>query len=311
MKNPLFNFATAFCFLIATAFPVLAQKGNPKPEKITFLGVVAPEVADSLRQHLELPEGFGLQVEHVLEDSPAGKVGLKSHDVLTKLDDQLLTTSRHLALLVRMHKPGDKVDLTYVRKGKEETVSIALGEMDAPDIDHFRRPNPEQWQDAMRGYQDDLNQWLQQNGRSNPPVSPNSQGKRYGAPKGGGKPPSISVRPGFPIQVFGAKGVVKIDNGQGEVTITEKEDKHEICVKDEEGEIVFEGDYDPEKGTEGLPKEAQDHLHKMKLDDLKVLTPRSPILKSNPETDEEKGGEIEKISEPVPAEVRNHSPEQL
>lgn len=283
----------------------------PKTKKIAYLGILSCSLEDSLRQHLELPDGFGLQVKDVMKDGPAATAALTPHDVLTMIDDQRLTTVSHLALLVRCYAPGEKVSLTFIRKGKEEVVEVVLGEREVADQPffaihpHLNNPvgqrNPAEWQHAVQCYQDSLNQWLQQNGR-NPQgdrrLNPR-QNAKPSAPGNTGKPPSISVRPGFPIQVFGSSGIVKIDNGFGEVTIKTTDEGHRIIVKDENGEEVHEGAYDAEKGTAGLPKEAQEHLKKMKLDDLKILVPSGPVM--NPPAGEkaEKKPAVEKISEEI------------
>ncbi len=57
-------------------------------------------------------------MRNVVPDSPAAAT-LKKNDVLTKLDDQLLIEQRQLSVLIRNHKDGDEVTLTYIRGGKE------------------------------------------------------------------------------------------------------------------------------------------------------------------------------------------------
>jgi hypothetical protein len=152
------------------------------------------------------------------------------------------------------------------------------------------------WQGKMRDYQDRLREWIEKNHPKHfspqPPrekpapkaeaETPEPAAARQPAlplpgqdqPKpaaGDSKPPSISVRPGFPIQVFSGSGMIRIDNNEGEVTIQTKDGKHTIGIVDQDGESIYQGDYDPAKGAEGLPKEAREHLKKMKLDDLKIL----------------------------------------
>jgi len=291
----------------------------PKTKKIAYLGILSCPLEDSLRQHLELPDGFGLQVKDVMKDGPAATAALTPHDVLTMIDDQRLTTVSHLALLVRSYAPGEKVSLTFIRKGKEEVVEVILGEREVADQPfftvhpHLNNPvgqgNPTEWQHAVQCYQDSLNQWLQQNGRNSKVdrrLNPR-QGAKLPAPGNSGKPPSISVRPGFPIQVFGSSGIVKIDNGFGEVTIKTTDEGHQIIVKDENGEVVHEGYYDAEKGTAGLPKEAQEHLKKMKLDDLKILVPSAPVMNPPAEKAGDKQPEVKKVSDPMPSIEKSSS----
>ncbi|MEM6279769.1 MAG: hypothetical protein AAF733_09840, partial [Verrucomicrobiota bacterium] len=93
-------------------------------------------------------------------------------------------------------------------------------------------------------------------------------------PDEAGRPPAVSVRPGFPVRIFGAEGVLKIDNDEGEVSIFHEEGGHRIVITDREGGEVYSGNYDSELGIESLPEEAQDHLRLMKLENLEILAPR-------------------------------------
>lgn len=97
---------------------------------VTFLGIETTRVPAVLTEQLGLPKGIGLVVQRVVEGAPAAGV-LKKHDVLTKLDDQLLISAEQLGVLVRSKAKGAKVTLTLVRAGKEQTVEVELGERQA------------------------------------------------------------------------------------------------------------------------------------------------------------------------------------
>ncbi|MCB1232068.1 MAG: PDZ domain-containing protein [Verrucomicrobiae bacterium] len=295
--------------------PSAESKTSPATEVRPWLGVATSPIAPVLREHLELPEGFGVQIEYVVEGSPADKAGLTERDILTRYDDQLLTTPEHLAVLVRSMKKGDKVTLTLIRKGAEQTVDVTLGENEVPVQPEWPQPgygfqfpngpeNSRQWQDSVKRYQDRLRDWVERaepqrfhpQPQPEPPVRPEPEMARPGKPAlplpedqpernakppresaetipgdGAGKPPALSVRPGFPIEVFSGAGLIRIDNEEGEVSIKVENGEHSIKIVNADGETVYEGDYDPEKGPEALPEEARKQLKKMKLDDLKLL----------------------------------------
>jgi len=59
---------------------------------------------------------------------PADKAGLKSGDVITKLDDQVIDSGPTLIGEIWTHQPGDTVKLTYTRDGKTHTTDVTLGE---------------------------------------------------------------------------------------------------------------------------------------------------------------------------------------
>jgi putative serine protease PepD len=68
----------------------------------------------------------GAQISEVGADSAAGQAGLKDGDVITKVDDHLITGSDSLVATVRSYRPGDKVKITYERDGQEKTVDLTL-----------------------------------------------------------------------------------------------------------------------------------------------------------------------------------------
>ncbi|MFD7880267.1 S1C family serine protease, partial [Streptomyces sp. NPDC059766] len=58
---------------------------------------------------------------------PADKAGLKSGDVITKLDDHVIDSGPTLIGEIWTHKPGDQVTITYERDGKTHTTEVTLG----------------------------------------------------------------------------------------------------------------------------------------------------------------------------------------
>ncbi|MGP9019721.1 S1C family serine protease [Streptomyces sp. BR1] len=64
----------------------------------------------------------------VVAGGPADKAGLKPGDVITKFGDTVIDGGPTLISEIWTHKPGDQVQLTYQRDGKETTVTVTLGE---------------------------------------------------------------------------------------------------------------------------------------------------------------------------------------
>ncbi|MBE2215319.1 MAG: PDZ domain-containing protein [Opitutaceae bacterium] len=138
--------------LLALAGPVMAAGPDPKPatverrievrstgatpgqplmpdrpvEPVTFLGLEVAPVDEALAAQLKLPPDHGLIVRFVVPDSPAAAAGVQKHDVLTRLDDQVLIAPRQLSALVRARKEGDAIKLTYVRAGAEARATATL-----------------------------------------------------------------------------------------------------------------------------------------------------------------------------------------
>jgi membrane-associated protease RseP (regulator of RpoE activity) len=84
----------------------------------TWIGVLCADVDAALRVHLDVPEGVGLMVDEVVDNSPASKLGLQKYDILTAVDGQPLTSAREL--VEHVSNAGENaLQLTWLRKGKE------------------------------------------------------------------------------------------------------------------------------------------------------------------------------------------------
>ena len=117
------------------------RREKPEMELATFLGVEVAPVPAALCAQLGLPRGTGLVVGHVAPKSAATGV-LQEHDVLLKLDDQILIEARQLSVLVRNHKEGDEVTLTYLRGGQRATAKVKLGSHEVPKFSWSETPGP-------------------------------------------------------------------------------------------------------------------------------------------------------------------------
>jgi serine protease Do len=70
----------------------------------------------------------GAIVVEAMSGTPAAEAGLKSGDVITALNGKAVDDAADLTLRVGSFKPGDKVDLAYMRDGAEKTAQVTLAE---------------------------------------------------------------------------------------------------------------------------------------------------------------------------------------
>jgi S1-C subfamily serine protease len=73
------------------------------------------------------PAETGLKIL-VAPQGPAAQAGMKSGDVISKMDDKPVKELRDLVRTIREHKPGHKVKFEVMRDGKAETLNVTLGE---------------------------------------------------------------------------------------------------------------------------------------------------------------------------------------
>ncbi|MET0999983.1 MAG: PDZ domain-containing protein, partial [Marmoricola sp.] len=109
-----------FAIPIDEVLPIVNQITEGDKPTHARLGVTVSDVTgDTLNQGAELQS---------LEDGGAGAdAGLKNGDVITKVDDQVIDGSESLVATIRSHRPGEQVEITYVRDGKTRTTTASLG----------------------------------------------------------------------------------------------------------------------------------------------------------------------------------------
>jgi len=69
----------------------------------------------------------GAKVNEVTDESAAEKAGIKEGDIITKIGDTKIEDPDALSEAVRKHKPGEKVNVTFLRDKKEQKVTAELG----------------------------------------------------------------------------------------------------------------------------------------------------------------------------------------
>ncbi|WP_245936623.1 S1C family serine protease, partial [Streptomyces cahuitamycinicus] len=63
----------------------------------------------------------------VTAGGPGAEAGIKSGDVITQVDGRRVHSGEELIVKTRAHRPGDRLELTVERGGKERKVSLVLG----------------------------------------------------------------------------------------------------------------------------------------------------------------------------------------
>ncbi|MFI7346780.1 trypsin-like peptidase domain-containing protein [Streptomyces sp. NPDC049936] len=66
----------------------------------------------------------------VTKGGPGAKAGIKPGDVITAVDGQRVHSGEELIVKTRAHRPGDRLELTLERGGKETKLSLVLGSSD-------------------------------------------------------------------------------------------------------------------------------------------------------------------------------------
>jgi S1-C subfamily serine protease len=80
----------------------------------------------ALQRSLNLTQSAGMEVLEIRPDSPADRAEIKRLDVIIAAQNEAVTEPRDLQRIVRRHRVGDKVPLTFLRGGKQRKVTVVL-----------------------------------------------------------------------------------------------------------------------------------------------------------------------------------------
>jgi Do/DeqQ family serine protease len=93
-----------------------------------IMGVNIQDVTSDLveKEGLKLSEVKGVYVGSIVEGGSADDAGIKAKDVIVKFNGVPVNTMSELQEQVGKYRPGDKVEVTYNRNGKETTSPVTL-----------------------------------------------------------------------------------------------------------------------------------------------------------------------------------------
>ncbi|HEU0266284.1 MAG TPA: trypsin-like peptidase domain-containing protein [Candidatus Saccharimonadaceae bacterium] len=142
---------------------VLAGKGVQR----AYLGLQYIPVTPDVAQQYNLPIKQGAYVSSagnggspIVSGSPADKAGIKSGDIITKVNDQVVGPAGSLSSLMGEYQPGDTVKLTLRRGGSTKTVSVTLAKYTGPDQTSSSDNSSQQQQDQQNQDQQSPNQFF-------------------------------------------------------------------------------------------------------------------------------------------------------
>jgi hypothetical protein len=118
---------TAFGAEAPRSHLVPAGKATGAPRSRASLGLTLTRASGVLRQQLALSRGAGLVVEAVAPGSIAARIGLAQHDVLVRLDDQLLVLPEQFDALLESAPDDTLLACTVLRGGREVVVPLGPG----------------------------------------------------------------------------------------------------------------------------------------------------------------------------------------
>jgi serine protease Do len=93
-----------------------------------YLGVDIADITSDRLGALKLKEEKGVEVTMVDQDAPAGKAGIKEHDVILTMNDAAIESKTQLHRMIHETPPGRVVTLGLSRDGQPMTIKVQLGD---------------------------------------------------------------------------------------------------------------------------------------------------------------------------------------
>ena len=105
-----------FAIPIDAVMPLVEQMVAGETPTHAVLGITVGDVEG----------GEGAVIGEVSDGSAAEEAGLEPRDVITEVDGRQITDSNSLVATIRAYRPGEEVELTYLRGEEEHTATVTL-----------------------------------------------------------------------------------------------------------------------------------------------------------------------------------------
>ncbi len=119
----------AFDIPADTVKTVIAQLKEHGAVTRGWIGVQIQPVTSEIADSLNLKKARGALVAEPQPGSPAQKAGIKAGDVIVSVNGEAVTDARNLARRIGALAPGTSVKLGIIRDGREDTLTLTLGEL--------------------------------------------------------------------------------------------------------------------------------------------------------------------------------------
>jgi S1-C subfamily serine protease len=107
-----------------------------------YLGISGGPIEEEIAQDFNLPVDEGVLIQEVVKGGPADKAGVQGAnktatiegvevglggDIITEVDGEKVKDMEEVAAAVEADEPGDEMELTLLRDGKEKKATVTLG----------------------------------------------------------------------------------------------------------------------------------------------------------------------------------------
>lgn len=116
----------SFAIPINLAKKIISDLKEYGEVKRAILGVRIQDITQDLADEKGLKELVGVYIPSVSKGGSADKAGIKDGDVIIKINSILINKSSGLQEEISKYHPGDKIEVTVIRNGKEKVLAATL-----------------------------------------------------------------------------------------------------------------------------------------------------------------------------------------
>ncbi len=248
--------------------PVIEAVPSPQlaePVVIPYLGVGSMPLDDLLLDHLSLEHGVTIQKVH--EGSGAAKAGLKKNDILLNFDGRAISSPLDLRDAVRDCKVGDEVLVEFLRSGqkREEIVQLEQRPTGLPGTVPQKRGVggiggiQQLWPGGGQTPRDVREQMEQLRNLLDREFNDVGLGLKLNGMLDGNVP-NGNGQIDFDMN---AESSVTWSDAQGTITMRMKNGRTEVTVRDNNGEIVYNGPWETTADKSAVDPSVRDRIENM------------------------------------------------
>jgi S1-C subfamily serine protease len=123
--------ALGFAIPAATVVDVADQLLATGTARHAYIGIQPATLTPEIAQELGINRTSGVAVMRVETPSPAAEAGIQPGDIITSFNGRDTATAEELIAALRGTKPGDRVQLTVLRGGKTQQITVTVAERSA------------------------------------------------------------------------------------------------------------------------------------------------------------------------------------
>jgi serine protease Do len=109
-----------------------------------YLGVQIQPVGPDIAEALGLKTAEGAIVDQAMPGTPAADAGIQPGDVITKVNGQEVKDAGDLTREIGSMRPGERIELSYLRNGAEQTADVTLASQKNEKVANAESGAPEQ-----------------------------------------------------------------------------------------------------------------------------------------------------------------------